>query len=138
MPINRCRGFESFCLCQNNAGLAQLVERWCYIPNVGGSNPSSRTKTIVGWLRGRKQLTANESNGQSPFPGFESRSDCQYGWVAERLKALVLKTSVGESLPWVRIPLHLPVLSGYSIVVMLQPSKLKRGVRFSLPAPHIW
>jgi hypothetical protein len=26
---------------------------------------------------------------------------------------------------------------GYSIVVMLQPSKLKRGVRFSLPAPTV-
>lgn len=32
------------------------------------------------------------------------------GWVAEWSKALVLKTSVGETLPWVRIPPH-PLLS---------------------------
>lgn len=30
------------------------------------------------------------------------------GWVAERFKAPVLKTGVGESLPWVRIPPHPP------------------------------
>lgn len=32
----------------------------------------------------------------------------QYGWVAERLKAPVLKTGEGVSFPWVRIPPHPP------------------------------
>ena len=32
-----------------------------------------------------------------------------YGKVAERFKALVLKTSVGETLPWVRIPPFPPI-----------------------------
>ena len=31
------------------------------------------------------------------------------GWVAERLNALVLKTSKGESPSWVRIPPHPPL-----------------------------
>ena len=30
----------------------------------------------------------------------------RYGWVAERFKAAVLKTAVGASPPWVRIPPH--------------------------------
>jgi hypothetical protein len=30
------------------------------------------------------------------------------GWVAERFKAPVLKTGVGASSPWVRIPPHPP------------------------------
>ncbi|CAA7613329.1 hypothetical protein MTBLM5_110083 [Magnetospirillum sp. LM-5] len=38
---------------------------------------------------------------------------CRYkgahrGWVAERFKAPVLKTGVGATLPWVRIPPHPP------------------------------
>ena len=35
--------------------------------------------------------------------------DARAGWVAEWLKALVLKTSVGETPPWVRIPPHPPL-----------------------------
>ena len=31
-----------------------------------------------------------------------------HGWVAERFKAPVLKTGVGASSPWVRIPPHPP------------------------------
>jgi hypothetical protein len=33
------------------------------------------------------------------------------GWVAERLKAAVLKTAVRASVPWVRIPPHPPFVS---------------------------
>ena len=36
--------------------------------------------------------------------GCRRRRVARYGRVAEWFKALVLKTSVGESLPWVRIP----------------------------------
>ena len=32
------------------------------------------------------------------------------GWVAERFKAPVLKTGVGATSPWVRIPPHPPVV----------------------------
>ena len=32
------------------------------------------------------------------------------GWVTERLKVPVLKTGEGESLPWVRIPPHPPLI----------------------------
>jgi hypothetical protein len=34
------------------------------------------------------------------------------GWVAERLKAAVLKTAVRASAPWVRIPPHPPFEAG--------------------------
>ena len=37
----------------------------------------------------------------------------EYGEMAERFKAAVLKTAAGESLPWVRIPLSPPVKNGY-------------------------
>jgi hypothetical protein len=37
------------------------------------------------------------------MPCFRHKAD---GWVAERFKAPVLKTGVGASLPWVRIPPH--------------------------------
>jgi hypothetical protein len=37
-----------------------------------------------------------------------SRAAEEFGWVAEWFKAPVLKTGVGESPPWVRIPPHPP------------------------------
>jgi hypothetical protein len=44
--------------------------------------------------------------------GYAKRSQSAYisaaGWVAERFKAPVLKTGVGASSPWVRIPPHPP------------------------------
>ena len=39
------------------------------------------------------------------------------GWVTERLKVPVLKTGEGESLPWVRIPPHPPLLFKYKILI---------------------
>ena len=35
------------------------------------------------------------------------------GWVAERLKAAVLKTAVRASVPWVRIPPHPPIIADF-------------------------
>ena len=54
---------------------------------------------------------------------------CIAGWVAEWTKALVLKTSVGETLPWVRIPphplrllaLHEASLAGKTLVFSILP-----------------
>src|SRR5216684_2572247 len=41
---------------------------------------------------------------------------CLSGWVAERFKAPVLKTGVGASSPWVRIPPHPPsYVSSYQL-----------------------
>ena len=55
-----------------------------------------------------------ECSSQGGFFGINSAfagESCRnaYGWVAEWFKALVLKTSVGATLPWVRIPPHPPV-----------------------------
>jgi hypothetical protein len=50
-----------------------------------------------------------QSGGGRPFPGcseFAKSLMKHLGWVAERFKAPVLKTGVGASLPWVRIPPH--------------------------------
>ena len=41
-----------------------------------------------------------------PFSGGPSEAVVRIGWVAEWFKAPVLKTGVGESPPWVRIPPH--------------------------------
>src|SRR3712207_5447541 len=39
----------------------------------------------------------------------------QRGWVAEWFKAAVLKTAVGVTLPWVRIPPHPPIGSAHRV-----------------------
>jgi hypothetical protein len=43
------------------------------------------------------------------YPALRAANACATGWVAEWFKALVLKTSVRESVPWVRIPPHPPL-----------------------------
>src|SRR4051812_20624223 len=47
-------------------------------------------------------------HGESPGDWRNVPSNC--GEMAERFKAAVLKTAVGASLPWVRIPLSPPLL----------------------------
>src|SRR6185437_858742 len=64
------------------------------------------------------------------------------GWVAERFKAAVLKTAVGESPPWVRIPPHPPssafylfLTMAYSPICQTRSGGLTVHVHVSLCAP---
>ena len=59
----------------------------------------------------------------------------RYGWVAEWFKALVLKTSVRGTVPWVRIPPHPPLapakafsLSGYGRIFALFSRVMREGL----------
>ena len=57
-----------------------------------------------------------------PPPGYEGRA----GWVAEWFKALVLKTSVGGTPPWVRIPPLPPLIieiAVFSMCLLAYPPK---------------
>ncbi len=64
------------------------------------------------------------SIGILPFQLYETHT----GWVAERLKAAVLKTAVGASSPWVRIPPHPPFqsLSGHAGYAAIRHERLEQ------------
>ena len=79
--------------------VAQRLEQGAHNALVAGSNPAGPTTAPLAEsvdARDLKSLAFGRA-GSSPAGGTK-------GSVAEWFKALVLKTSVGESLPWVRIP----------------------------------
>ncbi len=81
-----------------------------------------RTATdVLGWQSGGKRTLP-------PSPALVISLKPQGGWVAERLKAPVLKTGRRETVSWVRIPPHPPE---YLFPSRLLPSVLGRTGRAS-------
>src|SRR5947209_10581197 len=63
---------------------------------------------MLRWQSGGNRVAIASFRDQAGVPKYLIRLS---GWVAERLKAPVLKTGRGASLSWVRIPPHPPLLS---------------------------
>ena len=76
---------------------------------------------------GSTAVSKTAGEGSTPSTGASK----EFGRVAEWFKASVLKTDVGESLPWVRIPLLPPVY--FPIAQLVEQTTVNRSVPGSSP-----